>query len=101
MANEETTPLAALEDRVFDLEFALTNIGGALLSPGGWKTDQELHQYLYAAVKRALTATPLGAALDQREQQIRSRRAGAPAVDRVLGELRSELALSSESPGER
>jgi hypothetical protein len=99
MANEETTPTAALEDRIFDLEFALTNIGGALLSPSGWKTDQQLHQYLYAAVKRALADTPLGAALDQREQQIWARRTAAPAVDRVLGELRSELALSTDRPG--
>jgi hypothetical protein len=99
MANEEPTPKAALEDRIFDLEFALTSIGGALLSPSGWKTDQQLHQYLYAAVKRALADTPFGEALDQREQQIWTRRAAAPAVDRVLGELRSELALSADRPG--
>jgi hypothetical protein len=99
MANEETTPRSALEDRIFDLEFALTSIGGALLSPSGWKTDQQLHQYLYAAVKRALADTPFGAALDQREQEIWTRRAAAPAVDRVLGELRSELALSTDRPG--
>jgi hypothetical protein len=99
MANDEpTTSKAELEDRIFDLEFALSNIGGALLSPGAWKTDQALHQYLYAAAKRALADTPFGAALDGREQQIYTRRAAAPAVDRVLGELRSELALSAERP---
>jgi hypothetical protein len=96
MANDEQLPLAALEDRVFDLEFALANIGGALLSPSAWKTDQELHQYLYEAVKRALAHTPFGSALDGREAQIAARR--APAVDRVLGTLRSELALSTDRP---
>jgi hypothetical protein len=99
MANDpQATSLAALEDRIFDLEFALANIGGALLSPSGWKTDQALHQYLYAAAKRPLDGTPFGAALAAREQQIWNRRAAAPAVDRVLGELRSELALSTERP---
>lgn len=99
MANDApTTSVAALEDRIFDLEFALSNIGGALLSPGAWKTDQALHQYLYAAAKRALAETPFGTALDGREQQIWTHRAAAPAVDRVLGELRSELALSTERP---
>lgn len=99
MANDEpTTTRASLEDRIFDLEFALSNIGGALLSPGAWKTDQALHQYLYAAAKRALADTPFGSALEGREHQIYARRAAAPAVDRVLGELRSELALSTERP---
>ncbi|HEY3612520.1 MAG TPA: hypothetical protein VGK92_02395 [Gaiellales bacterium] len=98
MANDEPNPQASLEDRIFDLEFALANIGGALLSPGAWKTDQALHQYLYAAAKRALGDTPFGTALDGREQQIWNRRAAAPAVDRVLGELRSELALSTDRP---
>jgi hypothetical protein len=98
MAENEATPTATLEDRIFDLEFALTNIGGALLAPGGWKTDQQLHQYLFAAVKRALTDTPFGAALDAREHQLWSRGAAAPAVDRVLGELRSELALTTDRP---
>ena len=99
MPNDEPTiSTAALEDRIFDLEFALSNIGGALLSPNAWKTDQALHQYLYAAAKRALADTSYGAALDSREQQIWARRTAAPAVDRVLGELRSELALSTERP---
>ena len=99
MANDEpTTTRASLEDRIFDLEFALSNIGGALLSPGAWKTDQALHQYLYAAAKRALADTPFGSALERPRASDLARRAAAPAVDRVLGELRSELALSAERP---
>jgi hypothetical protein len=61
---------AALEDRIFGLELALLNIGGALLAPGSWEDDQRLHQYMYDTVRRALQRTGFGDALDQREQQL-------------------------------
>ena len=61
---------ATLEDRIFTLELALSNIGGALLAPGSWEDDQRLHQYMYDTVRRALLRTPFGEALDQREQQL-------------------------------
>ena len=61
---------ATLEDRIFSLELALSNIGGALLAPGSWEDDQRLHQYMYDTVRRALQRTPFGDALDQREQQL-------------------------------
>jgi hypothetical protein len=71
---------ATLEDRVFTLELALSNIGGALLAPGSWEDDQRLHQYMYDTVRRALLRTPFGEALDQREQQLFVREA-APIVN--------------------
>jgi hypothetical protein len=61
---------AALEDRIFTLELALSNIGGALLAPGSWEDDQRLHQYMYDTVRRALLRTGFGDALDQREHQL-------------------------------
>ena len=61
---------ATLEDRIFTLELALSNIGGALLAPGSWEDDQRLHQYMYDTVRRALLRTGFGDALDQREQQL-------------------------------
>jgi hypothetical protein len=71
---------ATLEDRIFTLELALSNIGGALLAPGSWEDDQRLHQYMYDTVRRALLRTPFGEALDQREQQLFVREA-APIVN--------------------
>jgi hypothetical protein len=67
------TSHAALEDRLFSLELALTNIGGALLAPDGWEDDQRLHQYLYDTVRRALHHSPFGEALVHREQQLHVR----------------------------
>ena len=67
------TSHSVLEDRLFSLELALTNIGGALLAPDGWEDDQRLHQYLYDTVRRALAHTPLGEALVHREQQLHVR----------------------------
>jgi hypothetical protein len=61
---------SALEDRIFTLELALSNIGGALLAPGSWEDDQRLHQYMYDTVRRALLRTGFGEALDQREHQL-------------------------------
>jgi hypothetical protein len=71
---------AALEDRIFTLELALANIGGALLAPGSWEDDQRLHQYMYDTVRRALLRTGFGDALDQREQQLFVREA-TPVVN--------------------
>jgi hypothetical protein len=68
--NTEEFALSALEDRIFSLELALTNIGGALLAPGSWEDDQRLHQYMYDTVRRALLRTGFGDALDQRERQL-------------------------------
>lgn len=73
---------AALEDRIFGLELALLNIGGALLAPGSWEDDQRLHQYMYDTVRRALLRTGFGDALDQREQQLFVR-ASAPNADEL------------------
>jgi hypothetical protein len=64
---------SVLEDRLFSLELALTNIGGALLAPDGWEDDQRLHQYLYDTVRRALHHSPFGEALVHREQQLHVR----------------------------
>src|SRR3954452_16128825 len=72
--------LSTLEDRIFTLELALANIGGALLAPGSWEDDQRLHQYMYDTVRRALLRTGFGDALDQREQQLFVREA-APVVN--------------------
>jgi hypothetical protein len=66
----EKIALSTLEDRIFTLELALANIGGALLAPGSWEDDQRLHQYMYDTVRRALLRTGFGDALDQREQQL-------------------------------
>jgi hypothetical protein len=79
MTTEEFA-LAAAEDRIFSLELALSNIGGALLAPGSWEDDQRLHQYMYDTVRRALLRTGFGDALDQREQQLFVRDA-APVVN--------------------
>jgi hypothetical protein len=67
------TSHSVLEDRLFSLELALTNIGGALLAPDGWEDDQRLHQYLYDTVRRALHHSPFGEALVHREQQLHVR----------------------------
>jgi hypothetical protein len=71
--NTEEFALSALEDRIFSLELALTNIGGALLAPSSWEDDQRLHQYMYDTVRRALLRTGFGDALDQRERQLTGR----------------------------
>jgi len=71
---------ATLEDRIFSLELALSNIGGALLAPGSWEDDQRLHQYMYDTVRRALLRTGFGDALDRREQQLFVREA-TPVVN--------------------
>jgi hypothetical protein len=67
------TSHSLLEDRIFSLELALTNVGGALLAPDGWEDDQRLHQYLYDTVRRALHHSPFGEALAHREQQLHAR----------------------------
>ena len=69
----EQFALSALEDRIFALELALTDIGGALLAPGGWEDDQRLHQYMYDTVRRSLLRTGFGDALEQRERQLAAR----------------------------
>ncbi|HEY3612521.1 MAG TPA: hypothetical protein VGK92_02400 [Gaiellales bacterium] len=79
MTTEEFA-LAAAEDRIFTLELALSNIGGALLAPGSWEDDQRLHQYMYDTARRALVRTGFGDALDQREQQLFVREA-TPVVN--------------------
>jgi hypothetical protein len=70
MTTTEEFVQSALEDRIFTLELALSNIGGALLAPGSWEDDQRLHQYMYDTVRRALLRTGFGDALDQREHQL-------------------------------
>jgi hypothetical protein len=77
--NTEQFALSALEDRIFTLELALTDIGGALLAPGGWEDDQRLHQYMYDTVRRSLLRTGFGDALEQRERQLAARE-GAPVA---------------------
>jgi hypothetical protein len=86
---------SALEDRVFTLELALANIGGALLAPGSWEDDQRLHQYMYDTVRRALLRTGFGDALDQREHQLFVRDA-APIVNEPAHQTESVPAAAAE-----
>jgi hypothetical protein len=86
---------SALEDRVFTLELALANIGGALLAPGSWEDDQRLHQYMYDTVRRALLRTGFGDALDQREHQLFVRDA-PPIVNEPAHQTESVPAAAAE-----
>jgi hypothetical protein len=85
---------SALEDRIFTLELALSNIGGALLAPGSWEDDQRLHQYMYDTVRRALLRTGFGDALDQREHQLFVR--DAPIVNEPAHQTEPVVAPAAE-----
>ena len=90
------TSHSVLEDRIFSLELALTNVGGALLAPDGWEDDQRLHQYLYDTVRRALHHSPFGEALAHREQQLHAREM-EPHI-RNLEPIASAMAAQQDEP---
>jgi hypothetical protein len=56
MDANSTHSQANLEDRIFVLELALSSIGGALLAPYGWGDTGQLHQEIYATVRRVSAA---------------------------------------------
>ena len=93
-----TTTQTALEDRVFVLELALSSIGGALLAPNGWGDTNQLHQELYATVRRVLRGSDFMEVLERREAQLESREAvpARAASDAVLSNLHSQVVESSE-----
>jgi len=96
----DSTPptLAALEDRVFVLEMALSSIGGALLAPNGWGDDAQLHQEMYATVRRVLRGSASMDVLERREAQLEAREATAAraATETVLSTLHTQVAGSGE-----
>jgi hypothetical protein len=105
------TSHSVLEDRIFSLELALTNVGGALLAPDGWEDDQRLHQYLYDTVRRALHHSPFGEALAHREQQLHAREmephirnlepiASAMAAQQDESAAAAAAAAAAEAPAE-
>jgi hypothetical protein len=85
-----------LEDRIFVLELALASIGGALLAPNGWGDDSDLHQEMYATVRRVLRGSASMDLLQRRESQLEARQAGAArvATDAVMNSLHSQVAES-------
>jgi hypothetical protein len=96
------TAHATLEDRVFVLETALSSIGGALLAPNGWGDAAQLHQDMYATVRRVLRGSAFMPALESREAQLAAREAvpAQAATDAVLNTLRTQVAESGEkAPG--
>jgi hypothetical protein len=92
------TTQASLEDRVFALEAALSSIGAALLAPNGWGDDSQLHQELYATVRRVLRGSAFIDPLHRREAQLEARESGGAqvAADAVLDTLRTQVAQSAE-----
>jgi hypothetical protein len=96
---DSTSPtLAALEDRVFVLESALSSIGGALLAPNGWGDDAQLHQEMYATVRRVLRGSPSMDVLERREAQLEARESvvARAATETVLSTLHTQVAGSGE-----
>jgi hypothetical protein len=93
-----TNMQATLEDRVFVLELALASIGGALLAPNGWGDTGQLHQELYATVRRVLRGSDFMDVLGRREAQLEAREAlpARATSDAVLGTLHAQVAQSSE-----
>jgi hypothetical protein len=98
MDPHSTTVQATLEDRVFVLEMALTSIGGALLAPTGWGDSTQLHQEMYATVRRVLRGSEFLPVLESREAQLAARDAkpAQAATDAVLDTLRSQVADSGQ-----
>jgi hypothetical protein len=96
----DSTPptLAALEDRVFVLEMALSSIGAALLAPNGWGGDAELHQEMYATVRRVLRGSASMELLEYREAQLEAREsvAARAATETVLSTLHTQVAESGD-----
>ncbi|MDX6563992.1 MAG: hypothetical protein QOD65_3806 [Gaiellales bacterium] len=89
---------AALEDRIFVLEMALTSIGTALLAPKGWGDDNELHQEMYATVRRVLRGNASMLILERREAQLEAREStnARTATDAVMSNLHSQVSASGE-----
>src|ERR1700682_5705675 len=89
---------ASLEDRVFVLEAALSSIGAALLAPSGWGDDKQLHQGVYATVRRVLRGSAFMDVLHRREAQLETRETGGAlgAADAVLNTLHAQVAQSAE-----
>jgi hypothetical protein len=92
------TSQASLEDRVFVLEAALSSIGAALLAPNGWGHDNQLHQEVYATVRRVLRGSPFIDPLHRREAQLEARETGSArrAANAVLNTLHTHVAQSAE-----
>jgi hypothetical protein len=89
---------AALEDRIFVLELALSTVGGALLAPQGWGDTRQLHQELYSTVRRVLSGTDFMHTLERREAQLKARES-APARaagEAVLSTLREQVSTTGE-----
>ena len=89
---------AALEDRIFVLELAISNIGGALLAPHGWGDTSQLHQELYGTVRRVLRGTDFMHPLERREAQLEARES-APAraaSEAVMSTLREQVSTTGE-----
>jgi hypothetical protein len=93
-----TTTQTALEDRIFVLELALSNIGGALLAPNGWGDTSQLHQELYGTVRRVLRGSSFIDMLERREAQLEARESGPArsASDAVMSTLHEQVAGSGE-----
>lgn len=98
MNSDTPTTHAMLEDRVFVLEMALSSIGGALLAPNGWGDDGQLHQEMYATVRRVLRGSAYMDVLQQREAQLEARESGSAraATDAVLSALHTQVAGSGD-----
>jgi hypothetical protein len=90
------TTQVTLEDRIFALEMALLSIGGALLAPNGWGDDAELHQEMYATVRRVLRKSSFMDVLEAREAQLAAREASGAraAADAALNNLHTQVAES-------
>jgi hypothetical protein len=89
---------ANLEDRIFVLELALSSIGGALLAPHGWGDTGELHQEIYATVRRVLRGSDFMDLLERREAQLDARESSQAraATDVVMNALHKQVADSGE-----
>jgi hypothetical protein len=96
MESNGTTTHVTLEDRVFVLEMALLSIGGALLAPNGWGDDAQLHQEMYATVRRVLRESAFMGVLETREARLAAREASGAraAADAALNSLHTQVAES-------
>jgi hypothetical protein len=98
MDTDSTNTQANLEDRIFVLELALASIGGALLAPHGWGDTGQLHQEMYATVRRVLRGSDFMAQLERREAQLEERESSRAreATDVVMNALHRQVADSGE-----
>jgi hypothetical protein len=98
MDTNPTKTQATLEDRIYVLELALSSIGGALLAPHGWGDTGELHQEIYATVRRVLRGSDFMDLLERREAQLDARESSQAraATDVVMNALHKQVADSGE-----